>query len=297
MDDPSDTEDDSETEDKQRSQTSTKAASEVRRKKHSHPPPKGTQQKHEKGKIRHVRRIVTTFGAQLHDLDAKLEQQKTPLTEDRLKNVPQEYRCYKKLFKEELDTKKIYNLNELELTTLRDYLEEELRKGNIRESTSSAGFPVIQLNDLTVKDRTPLPLITELKDRLQGKQIFTALNLKGAYNLICIKKGNEWKTTFRTKFGLFEYLVMPFGLTNAPATFQRMINNVLRQYLDVFVVCYLDDILIFLDNEEEHREHIHKVLKALQDANLLVELEKSYFHVKEVDFLGHTILPGEIQID
>ncbi|GKU09172.1 unnamed protein product, partial [Fusarium langsethiae] len=257
-----------------------------------------------------------------------------PETSDRLKNVPQEYRIYEELFKEELDTKvpqhsrwdheiclisdklpfqKIYNLNEMELTTLKEYLEEELRKGNIRESSSAAGFPVMfvpkkngklrlvvdyrRLNALTIKDRTPLPLITELKDRLQGKQVFTALDLKGAYNLIRIKKGDEWKTAFRTKFGLFEYLVMPFGLTNAPATFQRMINNVLRQYLDVFVVCYLDDILIFSDNEEEHREHVHKVLKALQDANLLVEPEKSHFHVTEVDFLGHTISPGEIRMD
>jgi hypothetical protein len=187
------------------------------------------------------------------------------LTEDQLKNVPQEYRCYKKLFKEELDTKvpqhscwdheivlklddllfqKIYNLNELELTTLRDYLEEELRKGNIQELTSLAGFPVMfipkkngklrlvvdyrWLNDLTIKDQTLLLLIMELKDQLQGKQIFTALNLKGTYNLICIKEGNEWKTAFRTKFGLFKYLVMPFSLTNALATFQRIINNVLR---------------------------------------------------------------------
>ncbi|KAL9562741.1 hypothetical protein ACKAV7_013093 [Fusarium commune] len=90
---------------------------------------------------------------------------------------------------------------------------------------------------------------------------------------------------------------MPFRLTNAPATFQRIINNILRQYLDVFVVYYLDDILIFSDNKEEHKEHIHKVLKALQDANLLVKPEKSHFHVKEVDFLGHTITPGEIRID
>ncbi|CZS80735.1 unnamed protein product [Fusarium graminearum] len=255
-------------------------------------------------------------------------------TEPNGENVPKEYHIYEKLFKEELDTKipqhsrwdheiclisddlpfqKIYNLNEMQLTTLREYLDEELRKGNIRISTSTAGFPVMfvpkkngklrlivdyrRLNAITVKDRTPLPLITELKDRLQGKQIFTALDLKGAYNLIRIKEGDEWKTAFRTKFGLFEYLVMPFGLTNAPATFQRMINNVLRQYLDIFVVCYLDDILIFSDNEEEHKEHVHKVLKALQDANLLVEPEKSHFHVTEVDFLGHTISPGEIRMD
>ncbi|RFN43552.1 pol polyprotein [Fusarium flagelliforme] len=321
MDDPSDADTDSESNDEQRSQTSTETASEVRREKNIHPPPKGARHKYEKGKRRHVRRTLATVTAQLYDLNEKLKSEpRKPPEEDRLKNVPQEYQVYNKLFKEELDTKvpqhsrwdheiilksddlpfqKIYNLNELELTTLRDYLEEELQKGNIRESTSLAGFPVMfvpkkngklrlvvdyrRLNDLTVKDRTPLPLITELKDRLQGKQIFTALDLKGAYNLIRIKEGDEWKTAFRTKFGLFEYLVMPFGLTNAPATFQRMINNVLRQYLDVFVVCYLDDILIFLDNKEEHQEHIHKVLKALQDANLLVEPEK----IKEVQsFLG-----------
>jgi transposase InsO family protein len=258
----------------------------------------------------------------------------TTTTEDRLHNVPEEYRSYDKLFQEELDTgipehnrwdheiiltndniplRKIYPLNERESKELGNYIQEGLRKGHIRPSASPAGAPMMfvpkkngklrpvidyrDLNARTVKDRTPLPLITELKDRLQGKQIFTALDLKGAYNLVRIKEGDEWKTAFRTKFGLFEYLVMPFGLTNAPATFQKMINHVLRQYLDIFVVCYLDDILIFSDNEEEHKEHVHKVLKALQDAKLLVEPEKCHFHVTEVDFLGHTITPGKIRMD
>jgi len=90
---------------------------------------------------------------------------------------------------------------------------------------------------------------------------------------------------------------MPFGLTNAPATFQQIINNVLQQYLDVFIVCYLNDILIFLDNKKEYKKHVHKVLKALQDANLLVKPEKSYFYIKEVDFLGHTISLEKIQMD
>ncbi|SCO90091.1 uncharacterized protein FRV6_14219 [Fusarium oxysporum] len=84
---------------------------------------------------------------------------------------------------------------------------------------------------------------------------------------------------------------MPFGLINAPATFQRIINSILRQYLDIFVVYYLDNILIFSDNKEEHREHIYKVLKILQDAKLLVKPEKSHFHVQKVNFLGHTITP------
>jgi hypothetical protein len=222
------------------------------------------------------------------------------LSQNRLKNIPEEYRQYDKLFKEELDTgipehsqwdheinltdenlpmQKLYPLNQRELQVQKEYIDKMLKKGYIRESSSSTASsmffvpkkngedrPVIDyrpLNARTVKDRTPLPLITELKDRLQGKKIFTVLDLKGAYNLICIKKGDEWKTAFRTRFGLFEYVVMPFGLTNAPATFQRMINNVLRQYLDIFVTCYLDDILIFLDNEEEHTEYVYKVLQAL----------------------------------
>uniref|UniRef100_A0A8H7MY12 Reverse transcriptase domain-containing protein n=1 Tax=Bionectria ochroleuca TaxID=29856 RepID=A0A8H7MY12_BIOOC len=90
---------------------------------------------------------------------------------------------------------------------------------------------------------------------------------------------------------------MPFGLINAPATFQRMINQVLREYLDIFVVVYLDDILIFSDDLETHKEHVHKVLKKLEDAKLLVEPEKSHFHVQEVNFLGHTIRPNEIRME
>ena len=154
-----------------------------------------------------------------------------------------------------------------------------------------------QLNNVTIKDRTPLPLISELRDRLHGKKYFTALDLKDAYNLIRIKPGDEWKTAFRTKFGLFEYLVMPFGLTNALALFQRMINTVLREYLDIFVIVYLDDILIFSDSLEEHKDHVHKVLQTLQDAKLLVEPTKSHFHVQEVEFLGHIITLNEIRMD
>jgi len=154
-----------------------------------------------------------------------------------------------------------------------------------------------QLNKITKKDRTPLPLISEIRDRLAGANWFTALDLKGAYNLIRIKEGDEWKTAFRTRYGLFECLVMPFGLTNAPATFQRMINFVLKEYVDQFVIVYLDDILIFSKTREEHEEHIHKVLQALQDANLLVEPEKCQFEIQEVTFLGHIITPGNIRMD
>ena len=114
-----------------------------------------------------------------------------------------------------------------------------------------------QLNEISIKDKTPLPLITEIRDRLTGANWFTALDLKGAYNLIRIREGDEWKTAFRTRYGLFKCLVMPFGLTNAPASFQKMINHVLREYIDNFVIVYLDDILIFSKTLEEHEKHIH----------------------------------------
>ncbi|TVY75035.1 Transposon Tf2-9 polyprotein [Fusarium oxysporum f. sp. cubense] len=321
-----------------RSQSSTDESSEDRRDKVS-PIPKGTRHKYHKGKVKCIRRTIATLKGQFKQLDQDIKTMKqiaAKESDERLKNIPPEYRIYEKLFQEELDTKlpqhtdydieivlkdgknprffPIYNLSQDELGTLREWINDMLRKGYIRPSKSSAGYPVMfvpkpnsnklrlvvdyrQLNEITEKDRTPLPLITELKDRLFGKKWFTALDLKSAYNLIRIKEGDEWKTAFRTKYGLFEYLVMPFGLTNAPAVFQRMITNVLREHLDIFVVCYLDDILIFSDTEEEHTEHVHKVLKALQDANMLVEPTKSHFHQSKVTYLGHEISHNEIRMD
>ncbi|PNH26348.1 hypothetical protein BJF96_g10337 [Verticillium dahliae] len=255
--------------------------------------------------------------------------------QERLQNVPKEYWKYEKIFREEVDTvlpkhthydheipikegesprfNKIYGLNPRQMDTLDEYLKENLRKGYIRPSTSPAGYPILfvpkkngkerlcvdyrQLNDITIKNCYPLPLISELRDALAGSNWFTALDLKGAYNLIRIKDGEEWKTAFRTRRGHYEYLVMPFGLTNAPATFQNMINDVLREFLDVFVVVYLDDILIFSKTMEEHKGHVHQVLTRLHQHELLVEPEKAKFHTQEVDFLGYTITPGEIRME
>jgi hypothetical protein len=210
--------------------------------------------------------------------------------------------------------KKIYALTELRLKQLRKYLDENLKKGYIRPSTSPAGHPLLfikkkdtkeerpcidyrELNNNTVKDRYPLPLIKEIKDRLTGAKWFTALDLRDAYYHIRIAEGDEWKTAFRTRYGHYEYLVMPFGLTNAPASFQRRINNVLRQYLDIFVIAYLNDILIYSKTLEEHEEHVIKVLDVLQDAKLRVKLQKSHFHVKEVLFLGCVIRHRWINIE
>jgi hypothetical protein len=106
-----------------------------------------------------------------------------------------------------------------------------------------------KLNNITVKNRYLLPNITELRDRLLRAKIFTALDLRDGYYLIRIKKGEEWKTAFRMRYGHYEYTVILFGLTNALATFQELINNVLRTYLDIFVIAYLDDILVYSEND------------------------------------------------
>ena len=101
----------------------------------------------------------------------------------------------------------------------------------------------------------------------KGK-IYTALDLKEAYNLVRVKEGDEWKTAFRTPFGHFEYLVMPFGLTNAPSIFQSMMDKIFRDLIGVYVVVYLDDILIFSENEEEHANHVREVLRRLSENKL-----------------------------
>ncbi|KAJ8174656.1 hypothetical protein LV157_008777 [Aspergillus fumigatus] len=209
--------------------------------------------------------------------------------------------------------KKLYQMSEKESTTLKEYIDEQLRLGKIRPSTSPAGHGVLfvpkkdgslrlcvdyrPLNAITIKDRYPLPLIHEIQDRIRGAKWFTKLDITDAYNHIRIAEGEEWKTAFRTKYGHFEYLVMPFGLTNAPASFQRFINEVLQEYLDLFVIAYLDDILIFSKEKEEHVEHVNKVLEKLQKASIKLKLKKCEFHVQETEFLGHWISTEGIHMD
>ena len=209
--------------------------------------------------------------------------------------------------------KPIYPLSAEKLEALRAYLDENTKKGFIRESQSPAGYPILfvkkkdgslrlcvdyrELNNITVKNSYPLPLIGELQDRFQGAQLFTKFDIPGAYNQIRIKAGDEWKTAFRTRYGHYEYLVMPFGLTNAPATFQAFINNVLREYLDDFCTVYLDDIVVYSKTLEEHVEHVKRVLRALKAANLKVKRSKTEFHVRRIEFLGFIVTPGSIRMD
>ncbi len=152
-------------------------------------------------------------------------------------------------------------------------------------------------NKITKKNRYPLPLILGLLDRLRTGKIFTKLDLHGAYNLLRIRPGDEWKITFRTRYGHFEYTVMPFGLTNAPAVFQHLMNDIFREYMDEFVVVYLDDILIFFEDQETHDKHVRLVLATLREHGLYATMEKCEFNKSLVAFLSSVISPDGIFMD
>ena len=174
----------------------------------------------------------------------------------------------------------IYSLSGVEQNALREYLDNNLAKGFITPSESPAGSPILfvkkkdgslrlcvdyqRLNDITIKNRYPLPLIGDLLDQLRHAKIYTKIDLRGAYNLLRIAPGEEWKTAFRTRFGLFKYRVMPFGLTNAPATFQHLMNNIFHDLLDKCVIIYLDNILVYSSNDSNHRHHVRQVLRRLR---------------------------------
>ena len=207
----------------------------------------------------------------------------------------------------------LYNMSQDELKVLKKFLDENLAKGFIRPSTSPAASPVLfarkpggglrlcvdyrALNAITVKNRYPLPLIQETLDRICRAKYFTKLDIIAAFNKIRMAMGEEWKTAFRTRYGLYESLVMPFGLANAPSTFQGYINSVLHEYLDNFCTAYIDDILIYSNSKAEHREHVRKVLERLREAGLQVDIDKCAFSITEVKYLGLIITTRGIQMD
>ncbi|KAI2656613.1 Transposon Tf2-9 polyprotein [Labeo rohita] len=153
------------------------------------------------------------------------------------------------------------------------------------------------LNDITIKNRYPLPLMSSAFEILQGAKIFTKLDLRNAYHLVRIKEGDEWKTAFNTPLGHFEYRVLPFVLANVPSVFQALVNDVLRDMLNIFVFVYLDDILIFSPSVSDHVQHVRRVLQRLLENRLFVKAEKCVFHVKSVTFLGHVVSADGISMD
>ena len=155
-----------------------------------------------------------------------------------------------------------------------------------------------RLNDVTVKNRYPLPNIQEMQDRLTGSQWFTKIDLRDAFYAIRIAKGEEWKTAFRTRYGLYEFCVMPMGLTNAPATCQELVNNILRELLDLTVIAYIDDILIFTKGDRnQHTKDVQAVFERLSKVDFKTAPEKCEFYKKEVDFLGFVVSTSGIRID
>lgn len=207
----------------------------------------------------------------------------------------------------------VYNLSHTELKALHEYIKENLSKGFIRRSESPAGAPILfvkkkdgslrlcvdyrGLNKVTTPNRCPLPLISETFDQVGKAKFFSKFDMRGAYNLLRIARGEEWKTAFRCRYGHFEYQVMPFGLMNAPGTFQAFVNDILRDYLDDFVVVYLDDILIYSETLEEHTAHVKRVLQKLEAAGISLKLEKCAFDQQEVHFLGFIIGVNGISMD
>jgi hypothetical protein len=153
------------------------------------------------------------------------------------------------------------------------------------------------LNEVTIKNKYPLPRIEDLFDQLKGVRVFSKIDLRSGYHQLRIRPLDIANTAFTTRYGLYEYTVMSFGLTNAPAYFMYLMNKVFMEYLDKFVVVFIEDILVYSRNEEEHEEHLSLVLPKLRDNQLYVKFNKSEFWLKEVSFLGHVIIGGGIAVD
>jgi hypothetical protein len=206
-----------------------------------------------------------------------------------------------------------YKMAANQLAELNEQLQELLDKRYIRPSASPYGAPVIfvlkkdgtqricvdyrSLNEVTIKNKYPLPRIDDLFDQLKGACVFSKIDLRSGYHQLKIRASDIPKTTFITRYGLYEYTVMSFGFINAPTYFMYMMNKVFIEYLDKFMVVFIDDILIFSKNEEEHDEHLHLVLQKLRENQLYAKLNKCEFWLKEVSFLGHIISEGGISVD
>ena len=154
-----------------------------------------------------------------------------------------------------------------------------------------------QLNKMTIKNRYPLPRIDDLFDQLRGATVFSKIDLRSGYHQVRIKDEDIFKTTFRTRYGHYEFVVMPFGLANAPTVFMCLMNNIMHKYLDKFVVVFIDDILIYSKTEEEHKEHLKIILQELREHQLFAKFSKCDFFKDKIQYLDHVVTKEEISVD
>ena len=206
-----------------------------------------------------------------------------------------------------------YRMAPVELRELKEQLQELLDRGFIKPSSSPWGAPVLfvkkkdgslrlcidyrQLNRVTIRNKYPLPRIDDLFDQLKGAKVFSKIDLRSGYHQLKVREADIPKTAFRTRYGHYEFLVMPFGLTNAPAAFMDLMNRVFRQYLDKFVIVFIDDILVYSSNVDEHKEHLRMVLQTLREKQLYAKFSKCEFWLDRIVFLGHVISADGVYVD
>ena len=209
---------------------------------------------------------------------------------------------------------KVYPLSMEEREEVREFVKEQLRKGYIRPSKSPQTAPVFfvgkkdgkkrmvqdyrYLNEWTVKNNYPLPLILDVLENIRTKKLFMKMDLRWGYNNVRIKEGDEWKAAFTTPEGSFEPTIMFFGLTNSPATFQAMMNELLRDLINTGkVAVFIDDVIVGTETEEGHDELVAEVVKRLEENDLYMKPEKCKWKVREVEFLEVVIGPEGIKME
>jgi hypothetical protein len=209
--------------------------------------------------------------------------------------------------------KRPYRMAASELAELKRQLEELQQSGFIRPSSSPWGAPVLfvkkkdrsmrmcvdyrALNEVTIKNKYPLPRIDDLFDQLKGAKYFSKIDLRSGYHQLKIKESDIPKTAFVTRYGQYEFTVMSFGLTNAPAYFMNLMNKVFMEELDKFVVVFIDDILIYSKSVDEHEQHLRVVLEKLRAHKLYAKFSKCEFWLEKVAFLGHILTTEGVAVD